>query len=312
KPGLSPSALVAGLVTRVPASPGQALYEPRLLGLSAPLNLVPVWLRRRLWFVVGRQTGVEVRNGLVLDRVLAGRQVDDVLQFLGCVQAHRNLGSVGADEEGGGPVHEHLFGHRLPLGAVFLIPALFLSQTDGYGGPDQLLARRLLNGPRTATPVVRSGLAHPLVADGTELAARVESGDEELAAPRRPPLDDVQVLHDHQRVGLHPQSHVEGNEAVGEVALVLFGNKTGRRQQPSASLHQLETVLVEKRRCRVHGLRRLHQRRRLLVPVLLAMVVLLDGAHVVALLGHAISASNPFSIWPKAHPGRVTSTASSE
>src|SRR5690606_28375160 len=27
KPGLSPSALVAGLVTRVPASPGQALYE---------------------------------------------------------------------------------------------------------------------------------------------------------------------------------------------------------------------------------------------------------------------------------------------
>src|SRR5690606_21196966 len=36
----------------VGASPGQALYEPRLLGLGAPLNLVPVWLRRRIWLVV--------------------------------------------------------------------------------------------------------------------------------------------------------------------------------------------------------------------------------------------------------------------
>src|SRR5690606_24604695 len=98
KPGLSPSALVAGLVTRVPASPAQALYERRLLGLGASLNLAPVWPRRRLWLVVGRQTGVEVRNWLVLDRVLAGWQVDDVLQFLDRVHAHRNLGGVGPHE----------------------------------------------------------------------------------------------------------------------------------------------------------------------------------------------------------------------
>src|SRR5690606_24783182 len=36
KPGLSPSALVAGLVTRVPASPGPALYERSLLRPGAP------------------------------------------------------------------------------------------------------------------------------------------------------------------------------------------------------------------------------------------------------------------------------------
>src|SRR5690606_16112351 len=111
------------LITRVDPSPGQALYEPRLLDLGAPLNLVPVWLRRRLWLVVDRQTGVEVRNGLVLDRVLAGWQVDDVLQFLDRVHAHRNLGGVGPHEPRRGPVHQPPFGHRLPLGAGLAVRA---------------------------------------------------------------------------------------------------------------------------------------------------------------------------------------------
>src|SRR5690606_16400177 len=104
-----------------------------------------------------------------------------------------------------------------------------------------------------------------------------------------------------------PQSHVEGHEAVGNVVLVLFGHKAGRRQQPSASLHQLETVLVQKRRRRGQSLRRLHDSRRLVVPVLL-VVVLLGDNRAVALLAHA----TPSSICANAQPGKVTSTASSE
>src|SRR5690606_18754375 len=89
-----------------------------------------------------------------------------------------------------GTIHEHLLRHGAPLAAVLVVPSLALGDPDGDCSTDQLLARGPLDGPGTATPVVGAWFADPLIAQGREAAARVEGRNEELAAPRRPALND--------------------------------------------------------------------------------------------------------------------------
>ncbi|KAG1385261.1 hypothetical protein G6F59_017509 [Rhizopus arrhizus] len=54
-----------------------------------------------------------------------------------------------------------------------------------------------------------------------ESAAAVDRCDDPLRRPGRASLNDVQVLHDHQRVGAHALGHVQRDNGVGQRIRVL-------------------------------------------------------------------------------------------
>ena len=146
---------------------------------------------------------------------------------------------MGASKEGGGPVHHHLTGHGFPLGAAFIHPALVLRHFQGDGVGDALCAVGQAGGASKAALGGSSGLAHKYIFQRRELAAAVDRGRAEGAAPGRLSLHHIEVLHDHH--GREPLTvgKVDSNQAVLRAVAVAVRYQAGAGEHTSGAVRQV-------------------------------------------------------------------------
>ena len=75
-------------------------------------------------------------------------------------------------------------------------------------------------GVATASVIIRSALSRPFVTEWSEAATGIDASDEELGREGGVAMYDVEVLHDHEWIGLHPLCHIDGDNAVTDIVAV--------------------------------------------------------------------------------------------
>ena len=149
----------------------------------------------------------------------------NILYFIAGHQTHADFWGCSTNQPAGSSVSKHLIRHGFPFTARLAIPALSLGNAYCYLRPLDNITGGLLSGPCNYTLSVCTTFSSNLVLDSLIAATAVKGGDHEFTAPSWIAVDNVHILHNHQRISSHSLSHID---SYCTVANVLFTSESLR------------------------------------------------------------------------------------